>query len=97
MSRAKERNRLESDFLALAGRIERLTNTGPAHTTLDEVRLNRWQDVYKAEAEEVIRRRDSILREGGVPQKIASSAELTEWNAHARKILVGAPDEPSAH
>ncbi|MEV7163111.1 hypothetical protein AB0N60_13540 [Streptomyces microflavus] len=96
MSQADERNRLESDFHGLAGRIDRLTKTSPAQTTLDPDRLSRWQNLYETEATEVVRRRDSILREGGVAQKIPTSAELTEWNAHARKILEGAPDEPSA-
>ncbi|MEW2093901.1 hypothetical protein AB0932_30100 [Streptomyces sp. NPDC006682] len=96
MSQADERNRLEAEFHGLAGHINRLITTSPDQTTLDRVRLIRWQSLYETEAAEVVRRRDSILRDGGVPQKIPSSAELTEWNIHARKILEGAPDEPSA-
>ncbi|WP_432004570.1 hypothetical protein [Streptomyces parvus] len=92
MSQADERNRLEQEFHGLAGRIDRLAKTSPAQTTLDPDRLARWQNLYEAEAAEVVRRRDSILREGGVAQKIPTSAELVEWISHARKILESNPE-----
>lgn len=94
MSKAEDRNRLESEFHGLAGRVDRLLKTSPGDTLLDPEKLSRWQNVYKEEAGEVVRRRASILRNGGVAKKIPSSAELTEWNANARKILTDAPDEP---
>jgi hypothetical protein len=96
MSKAAERNKLESNFHGLAGRVERLVGTDSGRTTLDPERLTRWQNLYRDEATEVLRRRDSILREGGMPQHIATIEQLSEWISHARKILKDAPDPAAA-
>ncbi|KUN07172.1 hypothetical protein AQI95_11540 [Streptomyces yokosukanensis] len=95
MGKAAERSQLEDDFYGLAGRVERLINTDCRRTSLNPDRLSLWQGLYREEAALVLQRRDSILREGGLPRHVATIEQLAEWNSHARKLLVNAPDEAS--
>ncbi|MFD4710548.1 hypothetical protein ACFWN5_12815 [Streptomyces sp. NPDC058430] len=87
---------MRSKFHGLAGQVERLVSTHCRHTALEPDRLTRWQSLYRGEAAQVLHRRNSILREGGVPQHIATIEQLNEWIAHARKLLLDAPDQAAA-
>ncbi|MFB6809435.1 hypothetical protein [Streptomyces sp. NPDC056387] len=82
---SEQRNRLHTEYLGLAGQVERLLSTSPEHTILDRDALARWQNLYESEARTVIERRDSMI--GTPPSMIPSSAELESWIAHAQRVL----------
>ncbi|MFF9024973.1 hypothetical protein [Streptomyces eurythermus] len=77
MGEAAEPNQLEDNFYGLASRVERLISTGFRRTSLDP---NRLTGLYREEAALVLQRRDSIFREGGLPQHVATIEQSTEWN-----------------
>ncbi|MFJ3694706.1 hypothetical protein ACIPW9_11415 [Streptomyces sp. NPDC090052] len=91
MGKAAERSTLYHEFLRLAGQIERLLNTDPAQTALDQDELVRWQNRYREpEGKTVLYRRNSLLMPGSIPM----SDTLREWNTHAREVLRNAPLQP---
>ncbi|WP_328318131.1 hypothetical protein [Streptomyces sp. NBC_00388] len=91
MGKAEERSTLYHEFLRLAGQVERLLNTDPEQTELDQAELVQWQNLYREpDGKTVVHRRDSLLMPGSIPL----SDTLREWNAHAKEVLRTAPPQP---
>lgn len=90
MTTADENTRLREAFLGLAGQVERLITEDPTrHPEAKSQLITRWQTLYAPEAATVLKWRASIID----PPSHASSADLEEWTAFARKLL---KEDPTA-
>jgi hypothetical protein len=74
--RAQQRNELATQYLGLAGRVERLRDTdSDHHPSKDE--LGRWQNLYQKEITVAIDRRNELVDRDTGPG--VDTARLTLW------------------
>lgn len=89
MATAEERSTLVSQFLGLAGRLERLRYQEPSETNLDASTLVRWQNLYGDNVTTVLHNRSVLLDKPAT----VSADSLVEWIAYARETLTDDPPD----
>lgn len=89
MSKARERIESIDNYLAIAGRIERLQASDPDATLFTGGDLGLWQRTYAEEIGAVIARRDRLVNSRLSPA--VGGEEVRGWISFAEEVLKHVP------